>query len=1422
MYIYFDNQGKQKAVIPHGEIPREGSALNIYVCLPYDFWSSKNKTDGNYSKTIELIYPDKSISVAMSPIYNIADEVVMEGEEATFLKQYACEPTYDFMEGGAYLRYHWSLNGEEVKAGKITAIIKFAATDDTIINGTVQIFVEKTYYDAKRTAEEKILIKYDDIIKEIGNVKTSKVDKNTKIAGLEIQDGINAEDLNKALSGGMKQSYRREIEFTVADYSGDNIVYQATNETVPEKLFDGANYTLKFKISSQSNYPILREKSNLSKTVIINKLGDISFSVVGKNFTAGQEGTCTLFEFANGFAPLDKDSIFMTATYTNGRFILDEFGVSQNFQIMPGEVIYKLRIEDKLPNNGYIYCSKDFNPSTAPDASQEWDGTATNKTDWLRKGRIYQIVPHSNSFPDIKNLGIVAISKPDEGNYIESQIFAINDKGNIILLPHTTKPTQSPREGLSVPLRQDDNLWTKDYPDDTAFTEITDNQHLVMPKKYIDDNLAKKLSLKPIDTTTIELPDGKKLIIGGDFEVTKNLSVLKDLTVKENATIEKDLTVVGNLTVTGTTTTINSTTLQIKDKLLEIAKDNITALTSPAGFFVRNADGTNNYGIVFDNSGKLYYGKIVLDEDGNVSTTSQLTSLDEKFESINEEIDSLRFQEYNTSTFDQVYVKTKDGEKALYNVTKGVEENSVAMRGTDGRVKVGNAFSPATPTDYDTESYQGRIFDNEQKPSALNLECANALLKDKIARNADIQNPSTLSKAGGAISYDKDAKFITPEYVNIAVKKALCGTKRLGTETSAEYANTALSDEEKDLACDILGALRNNIAPGEGKYVLIEKVITGYTVLETAPEDFTTNYASYYKTNGKARNDVDFNYVALTEAETFETGKYYSKTTGTTNIFRFGESGKEPDGTPYAFKHIFVNFENSNTTLGVWDPIHFYVGNLPTDAIYYGGLGLGVQTNKSQVNADMQGNAVNIYGMALTSENTATKFQFRKREILSETNPVLDGIRIHSLPADTTVLIYGVRAKDVGDVPSGGGLTEDEVNTLIDAKTADFAKKSSENTFAETQTFNKNIYVNGDIIQNGASYSTHAEKLYTKKDFIILRDGSTTALGSGNAGLVALNYADKNGFLNGGLVYDGNGYARVGDISFTYTALETKPTYANAIGLYYLSNGNYIEITQSSVSETQYGNITAVYEQHIDASQAQTIATRSNDTDLTDQHILIWNETTKQLIDSGKTVADFVAAKKAYDNPSAMPNDTLSVKAYCTTTQKDASGNVTENPFDVCSVSDSGANAAIARYDENGQLTVTKDPTSDNHLVRKAYADSLKLYKHTISAFDDAVGSTAVSIVFLSHKSTAFESEDELRNAGLNYFNMILSVRLQNIGIYSVGDVTADHTGSTGETLSFNGSYISGISDLTMSNGSIYSISAGQLSNFSDTVEEIG
>lgn len=82
--------------------------------------------------------------------------------------------------------------------------------------------------------------------------------------------------------------------------------------------------------------------------------------------------------------------------------------------------------------------------------------------------------------------------------------------------------------------------------------------------------------------------------------------------------ITGNLTIGGNLTVNGATTTIESTTLAVKDKLIEVARGNTTKLTSPAGLFVRNYDGTHNGAIVYDGDGIAYIGNVVLNDNGDI------------------------------------------------------------------------------------------------------------------------------------------------------------------------------------------------------------------------------------------------------------------------------------------------------------------------------------------------------------------------------------------------------------------------------------------------------------------------------------------------------------------------------------------------------------------------------------------------------------------------------------------------------------------------------------------------------------------------------------------------------------------------------------------------------------------------------------
>ena len=72
------------------------------------------------------------------------------------------------------------------------------------------------------------------------------------------------------------------------------------------------------------------------------------------------------------------------------------------------------------------------------------------------------------------------------------------------------------------------------------------------------------------------------------------------------------------------------------------------------------------------------------------------------------------------------------------------------------------------------------------------------------------------------------------------------------------------------------------------------------------------------------------------------------------------------------------------------------------------------------------------------------------------------------------------------------------------------------------------ITIQGDITQNGSAYETHAEQVFTTKDYITMREGATGALSPGDySGLEIVKYDGTN---NGRLVVDASGTARVGDV----------------------------------------------------------------------------------------------------------------------------------------------------------------------------------------------------------------------------------------------------------------------------------------------------
>ena len=101
-----------------------------------------------------------------------------------------------------------------------------------------------------------------------------------------------------------------------------------------------------------------------------------------------------------------------------------------------------------------------------------------------------------------------------------------------------------------------------------------------------------------------------------------------------------------------------------------------------------------------------------------------------------------------------------------------------------------------------------------------------------------------------------------------------------------------------------------------------------------------------------------------------------------------------------------------------------------------------------------------------------------------------------------------------------------------------YAKLEGNNSFLGDQVIEGSLTINGDIIQVGSAYETHAEHIYTNNDLIFTREGAISALTAGQVtGIEAIKYDGTN---NGQLVFDNTGIARVGDVGDTQPLLTRK------------------------------------------------------------------------------------------------------------------------------------------------------------------------------------------------------------------------------------------------------------------------------------------
>jgi len=215
---------------------------------------------------------------------------------------------------------------------------------------------------------------------------------------------------------------------------------------------------------------------------------------------------------------------------------------------------------------------------------------------------------------------------------------------------------------------------------------------------------------------------------------------------------------------------------------------------------------------------------------------------------------------------------------------------------------------------------------------------------------------------------------------------------------------------------------------------------------------------------------------------------------------------------------------------------------------------------------------------------------------------------------------------------------------------------------SDGMTMNGDLHINGIIYQSGEAYETHAEQIFTTQDVIYLREGAISALAPGEfVGLIA---KIPDGTTDAGLLFDGDGNARVGDLGVWVATpgiaiSATEPLLAGNEGdrYYNTTNGHlwilnsglswvveYTSIATSSGGVDEYIDIPSTTLYTITGDGTQTIATREDtpyDNGSGFHGIAHWDEATfKFITNAGATVRDDGSVFANYFRGAAISHQT--------------------------------------------------------------------------------------------------------------------------------------------------------------------------------------
>ena len=150
MYLYFDNSGTLKTVISHGEVPRQGNPLSLFLCFNEDFGFNEFNIH-EYLFKISFTYPDgtKSYEFALNPVGkgNYLGLVKFE-------KLVSSEATFDLIPGNYYHTFYRNFTASVAtqQYGKMIIHTAIYHGQELKYEQNANIFIEKTLGNMNRNS----------------------------------------------------------------------------------------------------------------------------------------------------------------------------------------------------------------------------------------------------------------------------------------------------------------------------------------------------------------------------------------------------------------------------------------------------------------------------------------------------------------------------------------------------------------------------------------------------------------------------------------------------------------------------------------------------------------------------------------------------------------------------------------------------------------------------------------------------------------------------------------------------------------------------------------------------------------------------------------------------------------------------------------------------------------------------------------------------------------------------------------------------------------------------------------------------------------------------------------------------------------------------------------------------------------------